>query len=140
MEQHIFKMSLSNVRIMREKILQVGLKTPEWFNYLSDIELAELRVNNHPKAVLDAIAWTIKFAPEAVLIHVAEFKYTKRFHPFDHYSHEKFYAANLRLEGNAILLAKASKPWHSPQRYWRIVTARYARYVFDEWGYDEWIM
>lgn len=132
--------SHSEVHIMREKILKIGLKTPEWFNTLKDIELATafrtLKNNQVPKILLKVH----EFAPEAVLIHIAEFKYTKRFYPIDYYNQNKFYAANHRFVKNAIFLAKLRSSWYSPCRYCHLFVTRYARYILDEQGYDEWTM
>lgn len=144
MNKNILKISPAKAHIMRIRINEIGLKTPEWFDNLSDAELAACYngagSDHTPKAIRRVLTWLLGFAPEAILIHDAEFQYTKRFLPLDYYSQQNFHAANRRLGENAVTMAKLSKPWYSLIRYWEVFVARHARYVCDDWGYDEWIV
>ncbi len=129
---------------MRIRIKEIGLKTPEWFDNLSDAELAACYNgaggSHTPKAIRRILTRLLGFAEEAILIHDAEYQYTKNFHPLDYYSQQNFHASNQRLSENAEIQARISKPYYSPLRYWRLLVAWYSRQVTDEWGYDEWIV
>lgn len=144
MNQYKLKITPAKAHIMRIRIKEMGLKTPEWFDRLSDAELAACYNgaggSHTPEILRKVLTRLLGFAPEAVLIHDVEFQYTRRFYPLDYYSHKKFHAANRRLGENVEILAKISKPWYSLLRYWRIFVARHARYICDEWGYEEWII
>ena len=144
MNKNILKISPAKAHIMRIRIKEIGLKIPEWFDNLSDAELAACYNgaggDHTPEAIRKILTRLLGFAEEAILIHDAEFQYTQRFYPLDYYSQQNFHAANRRLGENAMVLAKISRPWYSLLRYWRMLVAWNSRHVVDEWGYDEWIM
>jgi hypothetical protein len=143
MNQYELNISSEEAQVMRGKIKKMGLKTPEWFNHLSDNELIVCYNGAGggymPEALCKVLTRLRKFAPEAVLIHNVEFQYTRRFQPIDYDSRKKFHTANHRLRENVECLAKTSKPWYSPRRYWWILIAWHAWYVYNESGYEEWI-
>ena len=144
MNQYKLKISPAEAHIMRIRIKEIGLKVPEWFDRLTDAELASCYNgaggDHTPIAIRKILTRLLGFAPETILIHDAEFQYTRRFFPLDYYCQKKFHTSNRRLGENAVILAKASAPWYSVLRYWRLFIARHARYVCDEWAYDEWIL
>ncbi|MDD5698113.1 MAG: hypothetical protein PHH77_05805 [Victivallaceae bacterium] len=139
MSQNTLQISPAEAHIFRKKIRAMKLKTPKWFDRLSDAELASAwntaKSHHTSKEVKKALGKLCGFAEEAILICRVEYRYSKRFHPLDYYSQRNFHAANRRLWENAKSLAKARSLWCSPRRYWRL----HARHVADEWGYEEWI-
>jgi hypothetical protein len=121
----------------------MGLKTPAWFNHLSDNQLTacynSAGINYMPEILQRALNRLRKFAPEAILIYNVEYQYTKYFYPLDYEKLKKFHAVNYRLWKNAECLAKANKPWYSPCLRWQILVAWYAWHVCNRCGYEEWI-
>jgi hypothetical protein len=143
MSKDILKLSPAEAHLLRKNIRAMKLKTPKWFELLSNAELASAcntaKSHHVSKEVEKVLGELCGFAREAVLIHRVEYRYTKRFHPLDYYSQRNFHAANRRLWENAKSLAKARSPWHLPRRCWRMIISHHARHIADEWGYDEWI-
>ncbi|MDD5699352.1 MAG: hypothetical protein PHH77_12125 [Victivallaceae bacterium] len=143
MSKDILKLSPAEAHLLRKNIRAMKLKTPKWFELLSNAELASAcntaKSHHVSKEVKKALGELCGFAQEAILIHRVEYRYTKRFQPLDYYSQRSFHAANRRLWENAKFLAKARSPWHLPRRYYRILIARHVCCVADEWGYEEWI-
>ncbi|MDD5728014.1 MAG: hypothetical protein PHV59_05550 [Victivallales bacterium] len=144
MSKDILKLSPAEAHLLRKNIRKMKLKTPKWFELLSNAELAAACNSNKShhtsKEIKKALGKLSGFAEEAILIHRVEYRYSKRFHPLDYYSQRNFHAANRRLWENAKSLAKTRSLWCSPRRYYRILIAWHARRVADEWGYEEWIM
>jgi len=143
MSKDKLKLSPAEAHLLRKNIREMKLKTPQWFELLTNAELASAcntaKTHHVSKEVNKALEKLCGFAEEAVMIHRVEYRYSKRFHRVDYYSQDKFHAANRRLLENAGFLAKARLPWHSPCRYWRLFLSHHARHIADEWGYDEWI-
>jgi hypothetical protein len=142
MSKDKLNITVAEAHVMRDKITESKLETPEWFELLSYEELAECYngagSDKTPELVRKVLTRLLGFAREAVLIHDAEYQYAPRFWPVDYFHLKKFHAANRRLGENAAKLAKERAPWYSPVRYWRLFVARRARNLCDEWGYDSW--
>jgi ATP phosphoribosyltransferase regulatory subunit HisZ len=143
MNQDKLKLSPAEAHLLRKNIREMKLKTPKWFELLTNAELASAcntaKTHHVSKEVNKALGKLCGFAEEAILIHRVEYRYLKRFHPLDYYSQRNFHAANRRLCENAKSLAKTRSLWGSLRRYWRLLLCYHARHVADEWGYDEWI-
>jgi len=143
MDKGLLKITVWEAHVMRAEIIRLKLQTPEWFGRLSDEELASCYngagSDNTPKPLRKVLTRLLEFAKEAVLIHDAEYQYAKRFHPTDYMEQKKFHAANRRLGENAKLLAIERTPWYSPIRYWRLLVARDAQIITDQFGYSAWI-
>jgi hypothetical protein len=143
MNQYKLKISVAEAHVLRESIIKMNLDTPEWFELLSYDELAECYngagSDHTPEAVRKVLSRLLKFAKEAILVHDADYEYTKRFIPVEYVDFKIFLEANRRLGENASILAKKSSAWYSPLRYWRIFVARHARYICDKWGYSAWV-
>ncbi|MDD5699419.1 MAG: hypothetical protein PHH77_12465 [Victivallaceae bacterium] len=143
MSKDILKLSPAEAHLLRKNIRAMKLKTPKWFELLTNAELASAcntaKSHHTSKEVKRALGKLCGFAEEAILICRVEYRYSKRFHPLDYYSQQNFHAANQRLWKNAKSLAKTRSSWHLPRRFWRLFLSRCARHIADEWGYDEWI-
>ena len=143
MYKKLLKITPAEAHVMRSTIVKFKMKRPTWFDFLSDDELASCYNgaggDKTPKPLRKVLTRLLCFAKEAVLIHDAEYQYTKRFCPLNYLDHRKFSEASRRLGGNTNLLAKKRTPWHSPLRYWRMLVARDARLITEGFGYDAWI-
>jgi hypothetical protein len=137
------KISVAEAHVMCETIKKLRLQRPGWFDLLSYEELASCYngagSDKTPKSVRKVLTRLLGFAREAVLIHDAEYQYSKEFDPLDYTDPKMFSAANSRLGENAKFLAKERTPWYAPLRYWRMLVARDARIVTNLFGYDAWV-
>ena len=143
MHKGLLKITPAEAHVMCDGIKRLRLQRPDWFDLLTYEELASCYngagSDDTPKAIRKVLTRLLGFAREAILIHDAEYQYVKRFYPLDYMDRKKFFAANQRLGENAEFLARKRTPWYSPLRYWRILVARDARVIVDEWGYSAWI-
>lgn len=143
MYKGLLKITVWEAHVMRTEIVRLKLKTPEWFGRLSDEELAACYngagSDDTPAPLRKVLTRLLGFAEEAVLIHDAEYQYAKRFYPTDYMEQKKFHAANRRLGENAKLLAIERTPWYSLLRYWRLLVARDAQIITDQFGYNSWV-
>ena len=143
MYKGLLKITTAEAHVMRDTIKRLRLQRPEWFDLLSYEELASCYngagSDDTPKPLRKVFTRLLAFAQEAILIHDAEYQYIKRFCPLDYMDRNKFLDANRHLGENAEFLAKKRTAFFSPLRYWRILVARDARAIVDEWGYSAWI-
>jgi hypothetical protein len=142
MYKKLLKITSAEAHVMRDTIIKLKLKRPDWFDLLSYEELAACYngagSDDTPKAIRKILTRLLGFAKEAILIHDAEYQYTDKFCPFDYSFRQRFLDANRRLGENTELLAKQRTPWYSPLRYWRIFVAHDARVVTDAFGFEAW--